>query len=396
MTVCVIGAGLAGSATTLELRRHHVNVLVLDRACSPMNDASRFNEGKIHLGYVYACDPTTRTEDLMIRGALTFQPLMRRWLASAWDAVGVSAAFEYAVHPQSVASPQFLAGRYLEIQDKIAEFAPQDAQASYPGTAAPADGAWRSQTGHPQAGGNLFQSQERAVEPFQMADAVVAALEQSGAEIRCGVDVVGVRRGGSKYFVDTRDGTLGPFDAVVNASWVSGQAIDRTMGLELRPSVSCRFKYFLRVAKLAIADILPCRTIVVGPFGDIVTYGRDLAYLSWYPAGRVAWSHALISPVLPSRPPPAQAQALITGIIDGLAAQAPGVQEIDPRRDDVQVFGGPILAVGVTDIDDRASGLHRRDAIGVTSVDGYHSVRTGKLTTAPLFGREAAEAVLAS
>jgi hypothetical protein len=37
--------------------------------------------------------------------------------------------------------------------------------------------------------------------------------------------------------------------------------------------------------------------------------------------------------------------------------------------------------------------LHGRTRVGVTSVDGYHSVNPGKLTTAPLFAELAAARV---
>ena len=57
------------------------------------------------------------------------------------------------------------------------------------------------------------------------------------------------------------------------------------------------------------------------------------------------------------------------------------------------VDAGVIFSWGQTDITDPASGLHRRDETGVQSADGYHSVNTGKLTTAPLFAVDAADRV---
>jgi hypothetical protein len=46
-----------------------------------------------------------------------------------------------------------------------------------------------------------------------------------------------------------------------------------------------------------------------------------------------------------------------------------------------------IFAWGDRDIDDHASELHSRDAVGVHDHDGYYSIDTGKLTTAPLFAQ---------
>ena len=57
------------------------------------------------------------------------------------------------------------------------------------------------------------------------------------------------------------------------------------------------------------------------------------------------------------------------------------------RPQDIAVRAGVIVAWGSTDIDDRASELHRRNEIGVHSYDRYHSIDPGKFTMAPQFAR---------
>jgi hypothetical protein len=59
----------------------------------------------------------------------------------------------------------------------------------------------------------------------------------------------------------------------------------------------------------------------------------------------------------------------------------------------ILVDAGAIVAYGKTDVDDASSALHDRTQIGVTSIEGYHSVDPGKLTTAPLFAKRAADRV---
>jgi hypothetical protein len=61
---------------------------------------------------------------------------------------------------------------------------------------------------------------------------------------------------------------------------------------------------------------------------------------------------------------------------------------------DVDPASGVIFAWGTTDIDDPGSELHERYSIGVQSVDGYHSVNTGKYTTMPYLAMQAAQRVL--
>ena len=51
------------------------------------------------------------------------------------------------------------------------------------------------------------------------------------------------------------------------------------------------------------------------------------------------------------------------------------------------VAAGVIFSWGATDIDDLQSELHQRHDIGPEFHDGYVTVNTGKLTSAPLFAR---------
>ena len=76
---------MGSSAALLLARQRGVRVTLFDRAAAPLEGASRRNEGKIHLGFVYANDPSRRTARVMMRGALCFAPLMRRWLGGAFD-----------------------------------------------------------------------------------------------------------------------------------------------------------------------------------------------------------------------------------------------------------------------------------------------------------------------
>ena len=65
-----------GSSVALLLGRRGVQVTVFDQAPLPFAGASRWNEGKIHLGYLYAADPSLETA--------------RRVLPAAWPSGGWS------------------------------------------------------------------------------------------------------------------------------------------------------------------------------------------------------------------------------------------------------------------------------------------------------------------
>jgi L-2-hydroxyglutarate oxidase LhgO len=76
--VLIVGAGLQGCSIALELARLGVETLLVDRAERPFERASLRNEGKIHLGLVYAADRSLETARLQLRGALSFQAAIER------------------------------------------------------------------------------------------------------------------------------------------------------------------------------------------------------------------------------------------------------------------------------------------------------------------------------
>ena len=81
--IVVVGAGLAGLSVALELAARGSHVTLVDQDDHPMHRASRRNEGKIHLGFVYANESYPRTAQLMVQGALSFGPLLHRWVGPA-------------------------------------------------------------------------------------------------------------------------------------------------------------------------------------------------------------------------------------------------------------------------------------------------------------------------
>lgn len=100
--IAVLGGGLQGACIALELASSAIRVDLYERLGTCIAGASAQNEGKIHLGFVYANDPTLATARRMIEGALSFAPLMRRWLGEELDRVPISSPFYYLVHADSL------------------------------------------------------------------------------------------------------------------------------------------------------------------------------------------------------------------------------------------------------------------------------------------------------
>ena len=61
MRVGVLGGGLQGCCVAIELANRGIDVTIYDKNDTLLSRAAVANEGKIHLGYMYAGDPTLST-----------------------------------------------------------------------------------------------------------------------------------------------------------------------------------------------------------------------------------------------------------------------------------------------------------------------------------------------
>lgn len=396
MRVGVIGGGIQGTCLAMELVTRGVDVDLIEASPVVMDGASRHNEGKIHLGFVYANDPSYRTAQLMIRAADRFQPLMRRWLGSGFDDLPVSTPFNYAVHVGSLLSADHLAGIYSDIGQMMRGMV----DGSYFGVEDPdvVVRLGRSDHGYGPAVDTVFSTRELALHPDPLADLVAKTVaDAEGIGVLTGATVIGADVAARRLEIAGLDGTttwLGPYDHIVNCAWGGRPAIDEAAGLGHRSPWTFRMKYFLLASAPAGLQPIPSTTVVLGSFGDIVDYGNGEHYLSWYPAGRLGWSTDLAPPKWPTRPDIAVGARIAGETLANLESVLPAVSRFTDRfRVALDVRGGVIYALGATDLDDPDSELHTRSKIGLRSQGRYHSVDTGKYTTAPLFAVQAADRI---
>jgi glycine/D-amino acid oxidase-like deaminating enzyme len=398
--VLVLGAGIQGACAALALARAGHRVRVVDAADDGLSRASLRNEGKIHLGLVYANDGTGRTSSLMLEAALRFSALVERWCGRPlpWSALR-SRPFSYVVHRDSMCSPGALFDRYEKLQVEYEGFEDAD----YIGTTP--ERLWRpaphaaAQYGlDPTFVASIADTAEVAVDTVGLCAEVRDALHtHERIETRYGHTVQGAQRTSGGFAVEgTRsDGTVWRDTApvVVNCLWHERIALDSQLGIPAEHPWVLRLKY--RVLGLLPESLgsLPSMTIVLGRFGDVVVHPGLPTYLSWYPSCLAGWE-TVSAPEGWSLPcaghdPRPEAAALARDAVAGLAELVPALADFEIRS----VDAGIIAAWGSSDIDDPDSALHERHEIGVHQHDGWFSIDTGKLTTAPVFAQHLVERV---
>jgi len=386
----------------MELASAGIAVDLYDKNDRCVTQASAQNEGKIHLGYVYANDRTLRTARTMVKGALRFSSLLRRWLGREVDAIPVSAPFHYVVHTASLLSVAEVES-HLQSAHAIALEESHGVPLDYFGADYRVPPTRMSEREcdslfDRRLVAAAFRTAEISIDPEALAELVRARLS-AYPKIQCLLQarvhsVEPDNNGVTIAFEVSGSRARAHYDHVVNTLWEGRLAVDKTAGLEPKRPWLYRIKYYLRLHAPGVAAILPSTTIVLGPFGDVVAYGNGDLYLSWYPAGMRGTSSDVSPPDWPLVLDAATALELRQAILDGLVRIVPAIANLTPAAiESCEVKAGIIFAWGHTDIDDRASVLHERHAIGPQSRGRYHTVDTGKLTMAPLFGKMVADRV---
>lgn len=400
--VAILGAGIMGAATALFLARRGIPVTLFEQAPAPMTGASRWNEGKIHLGYLYAGDRTLDTARLVAPGGLAFRSLVEDLLGGS-IAPAISAQEDiYAIHRASVVEADAAAAYYEAVASMVDATAPAPSYLGEPATNRP----WRLSAAEltrdydPATVVAAFRVAERSVDTIWIADRIVEALAaESRVEPRYGVRVNGVRtrRGqgpglDGPLVVDTSDGTDGPFDAVVNALWEGRLVVDATIGATPPPRWSHRFRLALFLSATRPVDI-PSTVVATGPFGDVKNYDGHRLYLSWYPDGLRAEGVDLAPPAVPALDAAGQG-ALAATIVARLAAIVPAVGGLAPVAGSGTIAGGWVYAAGQGSLADPHATLHQRAGAGIRRHGRYVSVDTGKYSIAPWLARQVADALL--
>jgi hypothetical protein len=391
--VAVLGAGIMGSATALFLARRGAGVTLFDAADHPFTGASRWNEGKIHLGYLYAADPTLATARRVMPGGLAFKALATELVGCSLDGAITTRDETYLVHRDSVVGVEAME-RYVAATTALLESHEDACRYFVPVTVArrlsPAELGRDYDTQQVVAG---FRVAERSVSTRWVADRFVDALgAERRIELRMRTPIRGVRgsRGAfdSPLFVETDAGSDGPFDYVVNALWEGRLAVDARLGLSLPTNWSHRLRLSAFLSTSQPVDV-PNTVIATGPFGDVKSYSGTDFYLSWYVAGLVAEGTAVEPPERPALGEHDRTR-IVSEIIERLGHLVRAVPALGSCTDTVRLEGGWVYAAGRGSLADPTSTLHRRDRIGITHAGSYVSVDTGKYSIAPWLARQIA------
>ena len=402
-SIAVLGAGIQGSCVALELARRGVRVDLYERDPQAVAKASLHNEGKIHLGFVYANDRSGRTVDVMLRGAISFESHLRRWIDASPTSVRRSSPFLYLVHARSGMDEATLSAHFDHVARRFDETRESTGQ-SYFGVRECRVRRWSAarrarhfDSDHVVA---AYETPEISVHTGDVAERLRSALAaQDLVTLHCESEVGRVSRNGDEslgvHVADPGGRYTRSYEQVVNACWEGRLALDETMDVRPEGRWSFRYKLGVFVGRVQGLEEVPSCTLVWGPFGDVVNFGGGDLYLSWYPECMLGMVDGVTLPRWSEEIAEEARSRAVRGTVEALAGICPDLFVLgEPGRHRLTPRGGVIFARGATDIDDPQSELHERHRIGVRSFGRYHSIDTGKYTTAPLFAMEASDVLV--
>ena len=397
-SVAVLGAGIMGSATALFLARRGVRVVLFDAAAEPFSGASRWNEGKIHLGYLYSADRSLDTAERIMPGGLAFKGLTECLIGRSLNQAITPHNDTYLVHRDSVTGVDAMQ-RYIQAVTTLATSHPDGAGYLVDLTNA---GARRLSAAELEAAYDTrtvvagFRVPERSISTTWVADRFVDAIRGEPAiELTMQTRVIAVRPLAGcldgPFVIQTEEGTAGPFDFLVNAPWEARLAIDAGLGIRPEANWSHRFRLsvFLRTNTPVV---VPSSVLATGPFGDVKNYDGTNFYLSWYPVGLVAEGEEVQPPAVP-RLGKVDRERITREVLDQLGRVIHSVVDLRAKAEETRLRGGWVFAFGTGSLADPASTLHRRSRIGIHRAGAYISVDTGKYSIAPWLARQVADSI---
>ena len=397
LKIAVLGAGLAGSCAALDLAKKGYRVTLFDKELLPISTASLHNEGKLHLGYVYALDQEKRTHNKMIEGSLQFLNILEDLTGVRKDKFQRSTCFHYAVPKSSMLPFEKILDHFFEVDCEIENFVGNERKV-------PSDMAYfpvkvvkevSTRNYNPELLDGVIQTPEFSVNPVQVSNLVsTAVLVNNNIDFRGNTKVQEVSiTANSSYrltLIEKDQLSNQDFDACINCLWEERIRFDEMLDIITARSPLTRYKATINFyqQKNGYRDI-PSTTLVIGPFGDVVNYGNGNYYLSWYPSCKIGESITTDLTDLKNQVLGINKPDLIRNSIDSLARYLPSVIDFKKIADKAILGGGYICGWGKTDITDIDSGLHNRSAIGIEVFKHWISVNTGKYCTAPLYGKMA-------
>lgn len=244
MNVLIIGAGLFGSCTAIELAKTGIKIDIIDSDSDIMNQASRVNHNRIHLGYHYL--RSVETAEQSIEGLLSFMFNYGNAIENQFDNY-------YAIAKEN---SKTTSEEFLNFCNKVGIGYDYE----YPDTKL-LDREMLS---------DCFKVPEPVFDYLLLKKMVKENLVKNKVNLLLKTQLTGIKKENDQYIVNY-NGETKSYDVVVNASYAQFNNINAMLGIPLKKLlyekvVIPAFKYDKAAFGLTVMD---------GPFCSVMPMGKQ-------------------------------------------------------------------------------------------------------------------------
>ncbi len=396
--IAILGAGGLGACVALELSNRGFKVDLYEEHSAPLKKASYANEGKVHVGFIYAMDHSFHTANSMLVGAVHFVEYLKRWIDVRPEEM-ISTPFHYLVHKGSLLDTTELNSHYQKccrVFDELSGGGKKKYLGLFDSLEAKLLPRSKVQDiANPEFIEDIFETTEYSVDPRYIAEKLTEAIladPNINLILNTKVEAVAKVKGDLKVTSCSEGLQIEEeYSEVVNVTWNGLLEIDRTMGIEPLGKWSHRYKFGNKILVPLEKQDLPSTTIVLGAFGDTVNFLDRGAFMSWYPVGRTGWSEDYRPPDWDTMYSDDERMDVFQRSFEALKQRVPALGNLKFPIEAIDPVGGDILALGTVDVDKNESRLHERFEVGIRSFGNYHTVDTGKYTIIPYLAMKVAD-----
>mgnify|MGYP003976720697 CR=1 FL=1 len=282
-----------GCCLALELAQRGYRVDLVDLGSAPMTGASLHNEGKLHLGYVYANDPLKITHGLMLRGSLAFSHIIEKLTGCAAEALSSSQPFQYYVPIDSQLSMTAIGDHFHEVEQAIHEqiknFGHLYFNRKYDRYFKQNLPDAHCNSFSPELTLGSFKTEERSVCTADVANILCRAVGKE-PNINCILKtrvIAAERLSSGEVEIESNGGgkiSRATYSCVANCLWDDRLRIDETAGIANDGPWISRYKATISISAPTVScNRIPSATGILGPYGDVVNHRDGSYYISWYP-----------------------------------------------------------------------------------------------------------------
>jgi len=389
-SVGILGGGMQGCCMALLFKKLGFKVTIIDQAQSLISRASSNQEGKIHMGFIYANDNSCKTGFKLLNDCLHFTFCLEDLIDSTvqWETLK-SKKFIYLVPHDSICSVDHLKHYFSKLQEKYESILNSEPHLSYLGQT-PEIISYSIPVPNYIDTSNFqycFQTEEVSVSQAILREIMLNKLAKKEINVILNTKVIGIRKQAAYHYQVTTSNGDQSFDFLVNCLWENQHILDGHLGMNQKPGTNLRLKFGITSSYIHECADIPSISMVTGLYGDFVNFPNaddPKMYFSWYPVSR----HGMVV----DQAIPQEWDQICKGIcanqlyqyqIDNQLTAYQKLFSKDFNFIEPKLIPGIIVARGSKDIDDQQSELHQRSENPVFYSEGYFSISTGKFTSIP-------------